>query len=266
MNKETFLKIYLFMLMLVFCSYFSSVALAGVCDELGKSGGVQTFPGNFNVPPDWRAPESPVQWAPGNQEVINRNGSLVVSVIDGAHPYNWSVSGTGFSLEHDETEGLSNTLNADDTACGAAEITVTDNDGSSETSAKGYVREEGSGASKWYEIPIIVPCPIPGPAMEIDGWNNMTRTQGKYRIFQSYASCTSFPSTKAETCEEANNHPWCGSQFPEGQCIDLESTCKNKGRVLFGEWCCTYNEEGTGGTNYLVKTPYYHIYEWGCRP
>jgi len=255
MNKETFFKIYLFILMLVFCSYFSGVALAGICDERSKSGGVQTFSGNFNVPPDWRAPGSPVQWAPGNQDVINRNGSLVVSVIDGAHPYNWSVSGTGFSVDTAAT-GSSNTLAADDTACGVAEINVSDGN---ESSTKGYVREEGSGASKWYEIPIIVPCPIPGPAMEIDGWNNITRIQGKYKIFQSYASCNWYGSGD---CGEPSS---CSRQFLEGKCIDIESVCANQGKIVFDEWCCG-QDNGTAKMGYELKNPYYHTYEWGCRP
>ena len=138
MIKRKFLKICLFMLMLVFCSYFSGAAFAGICDECNNSGGVQTFSGIFIVPPEWRA----IKWAPDNLKVINRNATLTVSVINGTYPYSWSVSGTGFSLDPVQTQkkGSSNKLTAEDTACGAAEITVTDNDGIPETMATGYVR------------------------------------------------------------------------------------------------------------------------------
>ena len=118
--------------MLVFCSYFSGAAFAGICDECNNSGGVQTFSGIFIVPPEWRA----IKWASNNPKVINRNETRAVGVINGTYPYSWSVSGTGFSVNTD-AEGLSNTLSADATACGAATIKVVDNDGSS---TDGYVR------------------------------------------------------------------------------------------------------------------------------
>jgi len=120
------------MLMLVFCSYFSGVAFAGICDEFNNSGSVQTFSGNVIVPQGWRD----IKWAPDNPEVINRNATLPVRVINGTYPYSWSVSGTGFSVDT-TAEGLSNTLSADATACGAATVNVIDSDGSS---TEGYVR------------------------------------------------------------------------------------------------------------------------------
>jgi len=132
------------MLMFVFCLYFSGVAFAGICDENGKSGGVQTFSGNFIVPQEWRA----IKWAPDNPEVIDRNDTLAVSVINGTYPYFWSISGTGFSLDTD-AEGLSNNLSADATACGAATIKVIDKDGSS---TNGYVR---CTAGTW-GLPVVV--------------------------------------------------------------------------------------------------------------
>jgi len=68
-------------------------------------------------------------YVPPDPPTIDRNTSKTISVIGGIPPYTWSVSGTGFNLEETETQGLSNALIADDTACGTAKITVTDASG-----------------------------------------------------------------------------------------------------------------------------------------
>lgn len=58
-------------------------------------------------------------------ETVAPGGSVVVAITGLNAPFSWSVSGTGFSLEHSTTEGVSNTLHADEATCGAAIITVT---------------------------------------------------------------------------------------------------------------------------------------------
>lgn len=70
---------------------------------------------------------------------VARNASVTVAITDSGDsgPFSWAVSGTGFTLDNATTTGLTNTLNADGTACGLATITVT---GCEETSATGYVR------------------------------------------------------------------------------------------------------------------------------
>jgi len=70
-------------------------------------------------------------------ETVARNASVTVAVIGINTSFTWSVSGTGFTLDNETTTGLTNTLNADDTACGSATITVT---GCDDTSVTGYVR------------------------------------------------------------------------------------------------------------------------------
>jgi len=69
-------------------------------------------------------------WYSGNPTTIARNDNVTIIVsssdIDCYGPFVWGVSGTGFSLEYSKTEGISNTLYADETACGCAFITVTD--------------------------------------------------------------------------------------------------------------------------------------------
>ena len=76
----------------------------------------------------------------GSASTIAREASATVAITDSTEmggPYTWSVSGTGFTLDNATTVGLTNTLNADATACGSAEITVTGCDG---TVVTGYVR------------------------------------------------------------------------------------------------------------------------------
>ena len=210
-----FLKIYLFVLMLFLCSYFRVVAFAGICDEQGKSGGLSTFSGSFIVPPEWRD----LKWSPDNPEEIDRNKTLAVKVINGNYPYSWSASGTGFSLDPDQTQakGPSNKLTADDTACGTAEITVIDNDGAK---VNGYVREQGN--SGWVEQPQLAnTCPEPGEATQMEnpflGW----RVVGKVKIeekavkgegFPEFGSCGrwGFCEGVGSNCNGVCNAPNCG--------------------------------------------------------
>ena len=83
--------------------------------------------------------DSGIAW--GGPETIARSSSVEVSITDSlgtkGSSYSWSVSGTGFTLDNAITTGLTNTLNADATACGLATITITGCDG---TVITGYVR------------------------------------------------------------------------------------------------------------------------------
>jgi hypothetical protein len=88
--------------------------------------------------------ETPVAWDYGSSDAtIVRNGTANVVVTPGTGPYAWTVSGTGFSIPA-TTSGPTNTLSADNTACGSAEITVTD---FCDNVTTGYVREEDN--SEW---------------------------------------------------------------------------------------------------------------------
>jgi hypothetical protein len=81
-----------------------------------------------------------------SDETIDQNSTATVIVTDGCGPFNWSVTGTGFSFDDSTTDERTNTLSADDTACGSATITITDKCGDSCT---GYVRcTEGQWVQK----------------------------------------------------------------------------------------------------------------------
>ncbi|MBA7630061.1 hypothetical protein ES703_37569 [subsurface metagenome] len=79
----------------------------------------------------------PMTWSEDNEETIDPEDSIPISVTGGLGPYKWSVEGTGFSLGAPTTEDGVNLLNSDGAACGSATITVTDACG---TMVTGYVR------------------------------------------------------------------------------------------------------------------------------
>lgn len=85
--------------------------------------------------------DSTIAWDSVNSPAtIARSSSATVYITDALEkgdPYTWAVAGTGYSLDDATTSGLTNTLNADGTACGVATITVTGCDGVVVT---GYVR------------------------------------------------------------------------------------------------------------------------------
>ncbi len=102
--------------------------------------GVPSITGNHVIPPGWKTGcdcngEKPAVSSTG--ETVARNGFVTISIASGratCGPYHWSVSGTGFHFDDvtgpttATTDSDSETLQlwADDTACGSAEITVTD--------------------------------------------------------------------------------------------------------------------------------------------
>lgn len=131
-------------------------------------------------------PDASMAWDSGTSaETVARNNSVTVAITGNNTPFTWSVSGTGFTLDNAETEGLTNTLNADDTACGSATITVT---GCDDVVATGYVRCTTGG---WIDCGPVFgsyqPHPsCPGPRL----WNTYIKGQYKFVGGGAYTSCT----------------------------------------------------------------------------
>ena len=74
---------------------------------------------------DQCVPDAAMAWDDDNSDdTIARNSDASLAIIGNNSPFTWSVSGTGFTLEHTITDDLTNTLHADGTACGIATITV----------------------------------------------------------------------------------------------------------------------------------------------
>lgn len=84
-------------------------------------------------------PEVALEWDTDNSaETIGRSGEASIYIIGGAPPFEWSVSGEGYTLQRTGPTGSrSNKLYASGTSCGAATITVVDGCGDTVT---GYVR------------------------------------------------------------------------------------------------------------------------------
>ncbi len=107
---------------------------------------------NVTYPKGWF-----LAYAPENPETIEPDTNETINIFGCRPPFTWMVSGNGFDLYWYETEGLFNTLIADVTACGAAEITVTDNYGESVT---GYVRSITGRWIECYNSGLIAGCSL----------------------------------------------------------------------------------------------------------
>jgi len=72
------------------------------------------------------AEAEPLLWSEDNPETMGSKDEVTIRVTGGVPPYTWSVGGSGFSVGATVTEGQTNILFSSDTACGSAEVTVTD--------------------------------------------------------------------------------------------------------------------------------------------
>jgi hypothetical protein len=210
-----------------------------------------SFIDNWEYPQDWE-----LLWDPANPEEIGENSSVNISVIGGVSPYQWSVSGTGFWLSSDQTEGLSNTLNADDIACGSAEIKVTDGFGDI---VIGYVR---CLSGKW--VSLGNDCDYPGDGTYTwTGFYTFYRIVGKYKQLTDYwlrasgagacgynvlgdsppcdiecvyFDCSIFGAGHEKTCRSGDVYCYHTAGCPAGK-ADAYDWMKTSGHVLY-EWVC----------------------------
>lgn len=185
-------------LLFVFCLYLSGVS--GADDSCFQ--GLSTIPGNVKYF---------FKWDPTNPQEIGRNSNVEIKVIGGIPQYNWSVSGNGFNLSQSQSNGVSNILTADSTACGPGTITVTDRCGGTTT---GYVR---CTTGKWTEI-TFDSCVITGAITEGDG---RTRIEGKWKLYEYWGGAC---SSTGLACQHANpNFGLCEATYYDNcKCLDLE--------------------------------------------
>jgi hypothetical protein len=172
-------------------------------------------------------------------ETIARETSVTVAIKNSnetGHPYSWSVSGVGFTLDEAETTGLTNTLNADDTACGTATITVM---GCGSTVVTGYVRcTEGIWGNR---TRYGAPCAGGGNQVgcteaQFDGG---VVIENKWRLFQiqwclhTLSNCSQCIGNCSDNCAAGNISvcPKCTSQAFSKQCL--------VNFVDEDEWICT---------------------------
>jgi len=223
---------------------------------------------NWEYPQGWE-----LLWDPTNPEEISESSSVNIGVIGGVPSYQWSVSGTGFWLSSDQTQGLSNTLNADDIACGSATITVTDNFGDKVT---GYVRCENG---QWSLVGNT--CSYPGEAESMEHLYptlnyRFYRVVGKYRqmtVYSCYTSCSS--GGYNYTCISCNGNspcwPWTDQCSDSSECVKLNCAWINSAVPLkcdVDQDCLTCVGSGDGSGNYQNIACYNYIesklYEWVC--
>jgi hypothetical protein len=246
-------RLYILIFILVYLIFLPiNPSFAGYCDECNNSGGPSTVSGNYEEPPGWK---DTFRYDPDNPQTVERNDSVTINVIGGKSPYTWVVSGTGFSLDQPETTELSNQLNADSTACGSAEITVTDNDGVPVT---GSVREPNDSYSKWIEQPELEnTCPEPGVATSSEWAWGATRIVGKIKIREEavqgqdcrYSSGCDCDTWQWSGCEGLEFAPNCS---PRGTSRCITASPLPGGRFLNGygygcmvdsKWCwCVCNK------------------------
>jgi len=156
-----------------------------------------------------------------SDDTIDRNGTATIVVKDGCPPFSWSVSGTGFSIPA-STDGRTNTLSADETACGTATITVTDHCGDNCT---GYVRcTEG----QWEPVEVWGG----GGCGSLCGGGENTIYIGALKIYYRCTDCEAPQTCPAPTVVG----PETGQSYtfsPEGLCGD---PCSNHWK--YGWWGC----------------------------
>ncbi len=241
MPKTNILKIGIVVLLIVFCLHLNGRSIAGDCDDLGHSKGTPIITGNHSYPAGWLSTaDSDIEYDTENSaETVDRNDSATISVIGNNAPFTWSVSGIGFTLDNAKTTGFTNTLNADNTACGSTTITVTGCDG---TVATGYVRCTTGQWGTAQSGCILSGTPDTHSFNENSGILVMTKTQGKY-LQENKVLLIAGCSCATLDCSDS-----CDNESPHGNCIGC-ITC-------LGPEFCAYTTHG--------GTPYVQCSEWCC--
>jgi len=168
----------------------------------------------------------PMTWSEDNEETIDPNDQIALSVTGGAGPYTWSVEGTGFSLGASETEDGVNLLNSDETACGTAQISVIDICGNE---CSGGVRcSAGEWGDPWYI------CSNAGP-LEF----TCSYTTGGYKFEIWWYDCL-YPCEGSGWCHEKAliYAPNC-TDYPA--CFEFEGEQKRSkcvSRIIRYTWIC----------------------------
>lgn len=217
--------------------------------------------------------EVPITWDYTlSDETIIRGGTASIQVSDsiGYGPYNWTVTGTGFTLDSAQTAGLTNTLNADGTACGSALITVTPTSGAcSGVPATGAVR---CTTGKW----VLLYSSYQDPMTEAwNGYDNVSYSSGTWTfdktigIHKAYETITGFAGGQP-SCTSAGypyNYQYatrvapldCGYYIPG----DEYNLVFNNSSPF---WCCRVEVLWPYGpaTYYYTYSKSFAQWEWQC--
>lgn len=185
-------------------------------------------------------------------ETIARETSENIYVTANNTPLTWSVSGTGFSLEHEETDGTGNVLHADNTACGSAKITVK---GCDDQEAVGIVR---CTTGQWGSL--TNGCVLDGEpdSKNWDGaWLRMEKIEGKYKQEQTVKNRTGVPFGGCDAID-------CLDGGSCVECLDWSCADTPPYTVECGEWCCGGTSCGDAGGGYCKTNEILRYREWTC--
>ena len=205
-------------------------------------------------------------WTNSAQTVL-KSSSATVYVIGGTPPYTWDISGVGFSLQHTETTGLSNTVITSAAACGSGVITVEDK---CDFQVGGSIRCSNGG--QWVQIEHTdngdEACGIMR-GVGVDYHNTWSLIcdaggcyeswRGKYHVYEIAETNLNFWYGYPYTCADCNCDYW----VPNGCVTCLQNTVLD----------CSYADPGTTGTfPCCYSDPKYHckavykrlLEEWKC--
>ena len=263
-------------LIITFCLKISGFSLGPCLPPNDCPPTLSTIQGTVQFTPDWH-----FAWGPNNPQEMSRynpegESAAGIYIIGGQGPYAWSVSGAGFSLADDQTQGQSNTLIADITACGSATITVNDSINSPRVEGSVRVKED----SEWVEI-TPPDCRVPGAPTYVGGLGDFAiRIDGKYRQTQSYTYTWSgnakiYPESEGCLTEDCGGLCFspgsnCDPDWGCTQCVKDPRVSNARCNVRV-DWpyCldCNYDQDDgrwSGGMNCRC-TVRLQLHEWGCK-
>lgn len=201
-----------------------------------------------------------ISYSSGNPTTIGQSSEAAITVDDGCGPFEWEVSGTGFSFANATTTGRSNTLQTDGSACGPGDITVTDNCNDTATGTVRCTTGEWVVKETAYACGFLANCAFYQPAAEAncaitkelitgkqkwdfpgaDGYcvynnNGCTNLNDVDWDLASGGGACSSPVTYPPSCGSPSA---CNTGTCDGFWGDLEVGCVYR-KYIYSEWECS---------------------------
>lgn len=199
----------------------------------------------------------PMTWdTENNPETIVADSSEDIFILDGLGPFQWSVSGLGYTLDAEETTERQNGLTCAAGTCGVdydavATITVTDACGGDVTAdirntAGGWVLNETVNSNPRRGVS---PCGLGGTGSNSINLDVIVGDEKwNIRILDTFTQvCAACPYTASWVWDGGAHHPPCGSAYG--------CTVTYWVQFLVDAYCAT---------NHELNTLRYRYYQWGC--
>lgn len=194
--------------------------------------------------------------AAGTDDTIDNENPATVTVQDGCSSYNWSVSGTGFTIVPDgQSESMSAVVTASG-GCGAATVTIIDKCGTTVTHQ--ILHTTGSWVLKSSDV-----CVLSGTGTQIDWnsghpiWELVVEEKKQVQILEYYGNAHSGcdPVLKCGDIERGPGSEWCDKYG-----LESEGVCLYTGVT----WCNCYIDPPGSSTCHTMTTESLAYYEWEC--